>query len=92
LRPSPWPKEVRSAQLRASATELIRETARDGQDSLKTLDDFRYGEAVELFATGKAQRPMELPDVERLVQWKLYASHMSQCRLPYPGPTVPLDC
>ncbi|KAI0517194.1 hypothetical protein F5B22DRAFT_133136 [Xylaria bambusicola] len=42
-----------------------------GQSSLLTLDEYRYGEATDLFRSNKPKRQMALDDVKTLVDWKL---------------------
>lgn len=42
-------------------------TAKDGQKTLAELDKYRYGEAIEAFASSD----MTLDDVKVLVEWKL---------------------
>lgn len=45
--------------------------AKEGQKTLFELDNFRYGEAVELFSSKDPKRPMNHEDVKILVEWKL---------------------
>ncbi|KAH6900252.1 hypothetical protein B0T10DRAFT_21412 [Thelonectria olida] len=45
--------------------------AKDGQRTLQELDDYRYGEAVNMFAGGDPERSMDLDHVKTLVEWKL---------------------
>lgn len=44
---------------------------KNGQKSLKVLDEFRYNEALDNFDAGKRIRPMTLDDIKTLVEWKL---------------------
>lgn len=46
-------------------------TAKPGQKTLSELDEFRYHEAIDLFASENPKRPMSLEDVKLLVDWKL---------------------
>ncbi|KAG8159541.1 hypothetical protein KVR01_010178 [Diaporthe batatas] len=45
--------------------------AKPGQKTLKELDQYRYVEAPALFAPTTSRRPMQLGDVQALVEWKL---------------------
>ncbi|KAK7698094.1 hypothetical protein SLS64_012869 [Diaporthe eres] len=45
--------------------------AKPGQKTLAELDHYRYVEAPALFATTSSRRPMQLGDVQTLVEWKL---------------------
>ncbi|RGP70328.1 hypothetical protein FLONG3_7506 [Fusarium longipes] len=44
---------------------------KNGQKSLKELDEFRYHEALDSFDSEKRIRPMTLGDIKTLVEWKL---------------------
>lgn len=46
-------------------------TAKPGQKTLAELDRYRYDEAPALFAATSSSRPMQLGDVQTLVEWKL---------------------
>ncbi|KAM7207733.1 Protein of unknown function (DUF1479) domain containing protein [Naviculisporaceae sp. PSN 640] len=55
-----------------SCIEAISQSkgAKPGQKTLAELDEYRYGEALDLFRPGKA-KPMEIDHVKTLVEWKL---------------------
>ncbi|KAG8674979.1 hypothetical protein FPOAC1_000954 [Fusarium poae] len=44
---------------------------KNGQKSLKDLDEYRYSEALDCFDAGKRIRPMTIDDIKTLVEWKL---------------------
>ncbi|KAL6919708.1 hypothetical protein ACHAPO_008703 [Fusarium lateritium] len=44
---------------------------KNGQKSLKDLDEYRYSEALDNFDVGKRIRPMTIDDIKTLVEWKL---------------------
>ncbi|KAL2136630.1 hypothetical protein VTI74DRAFT_2659 [Chaetomium olivicolor] len=46
--------------------------AKAGQNTLASLDGYRYGTALEAFGSGNKSRPMSLDDVKTLVEWKLW--------------------
>ncbi|KAL2023661.1 hypothetical protein VTK56DRAFT_1818 [Thermocarpiscus australiensis] len=53
--------------------EAISESkgAKAGQRTLASLDKYRYGEALDTFGSGNADKSMCLDDVKLLVEWKL---------------------
>ena len=63
--------------------------AKNGQKTLAELDSFRYGEATRTFGDQQSpsKSPMNLDDVQTLVEWKLYGclasprAVMSSCLL-----------
>ncbi|KAK3943700.1 hypothetical protein QBC46DRAFT_306842 [Diplogelasinospora grovesii] len=58
----------------ASCIEAISESkgAKAGQKTLAELDQYRYGEALDAFGSGKVKATcMGLDDVKTLVEWKL---------------------
>jgi len=50
---------------------LTRLSAKPGDKSLATLDQYRYGEAIADFSGEKPRKQMGLEDVKTLVNWKL---------------------
>lgn len=46
--------------------------AKPGQEILSSLDQYRYGTALDTFGSGSPDVVMGLDDVKRLVEWKLY--------------------
>ncbi|KAK3903885.1 hypothetical protein C8A05DRAFT_14179 [Staphylotrichum tortipilum] len=45
--------------------------AKPGQKTLASLDQYRYGTALDAFGSGNRGTPMSLDDVKTLVEWKL---------------------
>lgn len=45
--------------------------AKDGQQTLAELDNYRYNEVVQSLNSGDPPHQMELDDIRKLVQWKL---------------------
>ncbi|KAK4248026.1 hypothetical protein C7999DRAFT_40777 [Corynascus novoguineensis] len=45
--------------------------AKPGQETLSSLDQYRYGTALDTFGSGSPDVVMGLDDVKRLVEWKL---------------------
>ncbi|KAK1828522.1 hypothetical protein QBC39DRAFT_393100 [Podospora conica] len=49
----------------------VSKGAKDGQKTLAELDEYRYGEAIDVFGAVAAKETMGLDDVKTLVEWKL---------------------
>ena len=49
-------------------------TAKPGQKTLASLDEYRYGAALNTFGSGNPDVAMGLEDVKTLVEWKLYVA------------------
>ncbi|KAJ4271553.1 hypothetical protein NW762_000257 [Fusarium torreyae] len=45
--------------------------AKNGQRTLKELDEYRYDDALDTFSSKEQVRPMNLDDIKTLVEWKL---------------------
>ncbi len=52
-------------------------TAKPGQKTLASLDQYRYGAALDTFGSGNPAVAMGLEDVKTLVEWKLYVCFSS---------------
>ncbi|KAK0751502.1 hypothetical protein B0T18DRAFT_320167 [Schizothecium vesticola] len=49
----------------------VSKGAKDGQKTLAELDEYRYGEVIDVFGSTTAKETMGIDDVKTLVEWKL---------------------
>lgn len=56
------------------ASDAPSTTAKPGQKTLASLDEYRYETALKTFGSVESDVAMGLDDVETLVEWKLYVS------------------
>lgn len=66
-------------------------TAKPGQKTLASLDEYRYGAAIDTFGTGDpdaAGVAMGFDEVKTLVEWKLYVDAFCLSRRHAPGPNL----
>jgi hypothetical protein len=56
---------------------ILHLAAKPGQETLASLDKYRYGAALDAFGSGTPDAAMGLDEVKKLVEWKLYVPHLS---------------
>ena len=70
-------RALRSSGHPAAASDNPTFAAKPGQETLASLDQYRYGTALDTFGSENPGTGMDLDHVKRLVEWKLYVSLIS---------------